>query len=255
MWTRILTAIVGIPLLLVLAYLGGWWFFTLALVASIVALYEFHGFAKGLGSNLNLFNLIAGGIATFLLTYFRPFNLPAVIVCFIVLIILELFHSRSVLKNGSLMILGSIYGGSLFAFLPLLRDLGFQYVILLLLITWGSDTLAYFWGIKYGKNKLWPAVSPKKSWEGAFGGLLGGFLGGLVSSLFGVVPLVIGGLLGLFGSVIAQTGDLLESAMKRECGVKDSGDILPGHGGILDRFDSLLILAPFLYLVINYTLR
>lgn len=253
MKTRVLTAVVGIPLLLIVASLGGWWFFTLGLLAAVIALYEFHGFAAGLGSNLSLSALILGGVASYLCVYFKLYNL--LVVLFVALLILELFRTRSVLKNGSLFLMGSVYAGGLFAFLPLLRDLSFGYIILLLLITWGSDTIAYFWGIKYGRNKLWPAVSPKKSWEGAFGGLVGGLLGGLVAGLFGIVPTLYGALIGVGGSVVAQVGDLLESAMKRECGIKDSGFILPGHGGVLDRCDSMIVLAPFLYLAISWILR
>lgn len=84
---------------------------------------------------------------------------------------------------------------------------------------------------------------------------MGGLLGGLVAGLFGIVPTLYGALIGVGGSVVAQVGDLLESAMKRECGIKDSGFILPGHGGVLDRCDSMIVLAPFLYLAISWILR
>ena len=100
MKTRVLTAVVGIPLLLIVASLGGWWFFTVGLLAAVIALYEFHGFAAGLGSNLSLSALILGGVASYLCVYFKLYNL--LVVLFVALLILELFRTRSVLKNGSL---------------------------------------------------------------------------------------------------------------------------------------------------------
>lgn len=251
---RVLTAVIGIPLLLLLVYLGSWYFFALCFLASAIALYEFHGFTKGLGADISLFLLEAGGLLAFLTAYFMgrsQLNSAYFIVLIILLLIIEMFRSRSILKNGSLLLLGTFYGGVLFAFLPLLRHLGVGYLILLLLVTWGSDSFAFFVGIKFGKHKMWPVVSPKKSWEGSIGGLLGGLAGGLVTSLLGFVLLKDGLIAGLVGSVFAQIGDFMESAMKRECQVKDSGYILPGHGGILDRVDSLIILAPVLYLTLQ----
>lgn len=255
MLQRVLTAVIGIPLLLLFVILGDWYFFGLVFIASAIALYEFHGFTKGLGANISLYVLEICGLFAFLTTYLigiGKLSPTAFIILFTLVVIIEMFRSRAVLTNGSLTIFGVLYGGALFGFMPLLRDLGFGYIVLLLLITWGTDSLAFFIGIRYGKRKMWPAVSPKKTWEGAIGGILGGVLGGLVASLFGFITPVFAILIGMIGSVAAELGDLLESAMKRESGVKDSGYILPGHGGILDRVDSLIFLAPILFLLIQH---
>jgi len=252
---RIITAVIAIPILLLLVVLGEWYFLGICLLASAIAMYEFYCFAKGLGYNLSLSLLLIGGLTAFSTMYLvgeKRLDASALIVLIILILVLEMFRSKAVLKNGSLTILGLIYGGVLFAFLPLLRNLGFVYIMLLLLVTWGTDSFAYFIGVKYGRHKLWPVVSPKKSWEGALGGLVGGILGGLVTASLGLCSPFLGLLAGFFGSITAQLGDLMESAMKRESNVKDSGYILPGHGGILDRVDSLILLAPTIYFILQF---
>lgn len=252
---RILTALVAIPLLLLLVVLGEWYFFGICLLASVIALYEFYCFSQGLGYNLSLSLLLTGGLAAFLTMYLigeNRLDFSALIVLIIFILLAEMFRSKAVLKNGSLTILGLFYAGVLFAFLPLIRNLGLGYVVLLFLVTWGTDSFAYFIGIRFGRHKLWPAISPKKSWEGALGGLLGGILGGLVTAFLGFSTPLIGLLAGFFGGITAEVGDLMESAMKRESNVKDSGYILPGHGGILDRVDSLILLAPVIYFILRF---
>lgn len=124
----------------------------------------------------------------------------------------------------------------------------------LILIAWVSDTCAYFVGVAIGKHKIFPKLSPKKTFEGCFGGVVGsglaGYLYGFVLYHNGIIALtsvyfLI--LLGVVGSVIGQIGDLAASAIKRNFEIKDYGNIIPGHGGIMDRFDSMIMTAPFIY--------
>jgi len=133
----------------------------------------------------------------------------------------------------------------------LLRSMpnGIFWLLVLSSITVFSDTAAYYVGRKLGKTKLYPALSPGKTRAGAVGGIIGGMLGGLVVAaiVFENANLVVVGLLSLILSVIGIIGDLIESLIKRDSGVKDSGQILPGHGGLLDRCDSILLTAPTLY--------
>lgn len=120
---------------------------------------------------------------------------------------------------------------------------GFYAIMFLFFIVWGTDTSAYFAGRHFGGKKLAPAISPGKTWSGFFGGLLGGFIiGALFAFSINQSP-VVPALIGLILSAIAQAGDLFESAIKRHFGVKDSSNLIPGHGGILDRFDGVIFAA------------
>lgn len=133
---------------------------------------------------------------------------------------------------------------------------GWLMVLLMVLMVWTNDSFAYVGGSLFGRHKMWERVSPKKTWEGTVSGvvctvvmtaLLGNWLMPQESLLFWPV-------VGLLGSVLATLGDLVESMIKRSAGVKDSGNVLPGHGGFLDRFDSLLIVTPFYFFVMLYLL-
>jgi phosphatidate cytidylyltransferase len=148
-------------------------------------------------------------------------------------------------------IAGIVYVGFGLSFLGLVRrDLGEpDLIVLILLIAWVGDTGAYFAGRFLGKKKLYEAVSPKKTWAGAWGGIAGSLLGAvfvklvLLDALTWVDVVVVA----LIGSVLGQVGDLAESLIKRAVGVKDSGSLLPGHGGMLDRIDAVLFIAPWVY--------
>ena len=141
------------------------------------------------------------------------------------------------------------------------------FILLILCFAWGGDTCAYFAGRAFGKHKLCPVVSPKKTVEGAIGGVLGTMVFGVVATLIysvaadrmeaftrsniGVSMYVIIALLGCVAAVLGIYGDLFASVVKRQCGIKDYGTIFPGHGGILDRFDSVMFIAPFVTMVIT----
>jgi len=134
----------------------------------------------------------------------------------------------------------------LFAPLILRRDpeVGFVAILFLFAVVWTTDIAAYFAGRAFGGPKLWPAVSPKKTWSGALGGTLGGIAAGVVTVKLmrvSVTPILV--LVACFLSVVAQAGDLLESAFKRHFGAKDAGQLIPGHGGLMDRLDGFLTAA------------
>lgn len=118
-----------------------------------------------------------------------------------------------------------------------------------------TDTFAYFTGRFFGNHKLIPSISPKKTVEGAIGGIIGSIVGCVIFALLfpqSNVSLYLGVVIGLLGSLVAQIGDLVASAIKRNCYIKDFGKIIPGHGGILDRFDSILFVSPFIYFFFQY---
>jgi phosphatidate cytidylyltransferase len=153
-------------------------------------------------------------------------------------------------------ITGVVYVGLMMIFLALCkRDFGphgADVIVMILLIAWVGDTGAYFAGRFLGNKKLYPAVSPKKTWAGAIGGLAGSLVGAAAIKLLrldhlGWVDVV---LIAVPGAILGQLGDLAESLIKRSVGVKDSGSLLPGHGGMLDRVDAVLFIAPYVYLYI-----
>ena len=153
---------------------------------------------------------------------------------------------------------GPLYvGGGLTAMTLLRRDAGSDgpaFVVLALSLAWASDTGAYFAGRFLGKHKLYEAVSPKKTVEGALGGLAASVLSVVVAHFWFLpsLPLIEGAVLALVAGALGQAGDLGESLLKRSFGVKDSGGIVPGHGGILDRVDALLITGSMTYLYVTW---
>ena len=216
---------------------------TLGLAAGIVlfvtSFFLFHGFVSMSQSESGV-DMLIGGIL-----YFAAL-IP---LCFIV----ELFHeSETPLRNVATTLMGIFYVAfpmSLMLFIPVLitGEWKPEAFLFYLFIVWGNDVFAYLTGIAIGKHKMSPRISPKKSWEGFAGGVVGAIAMGAVGSF------VVGGSLGMWlglAAVVAITsvfGDLVESMFKREAGIKDSGKIMPGHGGILDRFDALLISSPFAF--------
>ena len=156
-------------------------------------------------------------------------------------------------------IFGLIYTSFMMSFIYYTREMpnGKFFVWLIFITSWVADTCAYFVGSAIGKHKMTPNLSPKKSWEGAVGGILGS---GIASTIFGIVyvnvydlsyiQLPIFAVIGCIGAFIAMCGDLVASAVKRNNNVKDYGNVIPGHGGILDRFDSVLFTAPMIYFML-----
>ncbi|MEK8022687.1 MAG: phosphatidate cytidylyltransferase [Candidatus Hydrogenedentota bacterium] len=133
-------------------------------------------------------------------------------------------------------------------------DHGPELLLAVLLVTWSADTGAYAVGMKFGRTKLAPDISPGKTREGAVGGLILAILVGILAAGYTGRP-ILGAIFGLIAGTAGQMGDLIESRLKRMAGVKDSGKILPGHGGILDRFDAFLVNAPLCYFLADYFAR
>jgi len=172
------------------------------------------------------------------------------------LILFTLRHEKISPQNVMVNIFGFFYVGILLSnvFLVRAHEFGAYFVWLIFISAWACDTFAYFSGMLMGKRKLAPKLSPKKTVEGAIGGTIGAALvGGLFGYFMSIETelnlIVLSAAIGFFGAIFAQFGDLSASAIKRHMGIKDYGNLIPGHGGILDRFDSVIFTAPVIYVV------
>lgn len=158
---------------------------------------------------------------------------------------------RDLLPYVASTVLGAFYTFAPWRFAIVLRRESVHLLVFALAVNWAGDTAAYYIGRRFGKHPLAPVISPNKSWEGAIGSVVGSLVFGLLylGSLMPQIPLWQVAAMAVIGNVAGQFGDLAESAMKRGAGVKDSGTLLPGHGGVLDRVDSTLFALPVIYLV------
>jgi phosphatidate cytidylyltransferase len=255
---RVLTSLVALPLLLGLLFFGsdlGW--AVLVFSAALAASFELHVFMAR-GDRFAQLSGMALSLAVSTTTYFAASHARALLTLgFLVPIagmLLALFRVKNLAGAGlhlMTLLAAPWYIGGLLASLALLRrDWGPGWVLLVLSIAWLADTGGYFVGRRFGKAKLYALVSPNKTWAGLCGALLGGTLAGAVAALTYLrdLPLMNGILLGLLGGGLGQLGDLAESMLKRSAGVKESGRLIPGHGGILDRIDALLVVSPLTYL-------
>jgi len=263
--TRLLTALWGIPLLLLAAWFDTPlpWFVIFASIWGVLAAYEFYritGVSKSLA--LTCFGMI--WVLLFMLHPQFPdkLELPLLLtsgagLSLIMLVFLK--KKEGIFSRWAWMMGGILYAGWLLSYLAALRiEAGRDWLLLALLATFGSDTAAYFTGKAIGKHKLAPAISPGKTREGAIGGLLGAVIVSLLFTLNTPVQLPMSYrqaiILGLAISIFGQIGDLVESLLKRNCEVKDSGKWMPGHGGLLDRMDSVVFAGVVVYLYYIYVI-
>lgn len=208
----------------------------------------------------------AGFVAAFAGSLLLPtlvFDLLPFSLCLTLLVLFSalffLFRIRDIKHSAGetgLFLLGFLYLPLLMSYLVLLREMdhGVKWIFLLLIIVMSGDTAAFYVGSSLGKRKLYPIVSPNKSVEGMIGGLVGSVLGALLASatFFPEITIVDAVVAAFIVGLLGQLGDLFESLLKRSFGVKDSGNIIPGHGGMLDRLDSVLFAAPTLYIYVRY---
>jgi phosphatidate cytidylyltransferase len=252
---RVASALVGIPLILAVSWYGGWIYFIVLVSIGHLALRELYNLA-GLEEKILRRVGFAGSFLLLLLLFLSGMEayFYGLILFFLFLNFFWVIAFPMDYLPFATLLWGKLYITSLLSFFLLLRALpgGYTAVLTVFLAIWITDTGAYFTGVSLGRHRMAPVISPKKTWEGALGGL---FLTGLALFLFSPF-LGLGRLfsvvLGLSLSIAGQIGDLSESALKRWAQVKDSGAFLPGHGGFLDRLDSLLFAAPIAYLLFRF---
>ncbi|WP_026893815.1 phosphatidate cytidylyltransferase [Clostridiisalibacter paucivorans] len=245
---RVISGIIGLIFLLIVVFTGGILLNIGVFTMATIGIYEYNRAIKSMG-----FNPISKMSYVFSLAFFlselielRNYHSPLIFCYTIILLIIMVFKKEIRPQDIAMNLLGSIY--IVFFIFHVQFMAGSIYIWIIFITAWATDTFAYFTGMFFGKNKLCPTLSPKKTIEGSIGGTLGSFV---VTFIF-VKAIGTGNLLQLLPlsiicAIIAQLGDLTASKIKRIASIKDYGSIMPGHGGVLDRFDSILFTAPTVY--------
>ena len=305
---RILVAVVGIPVILLLTMAGGFYFFAFIALVSALALHEFYRLAQAKGARPQvapgiLFGLLLNALFLFDKLRFAllgaldrygiappaPSMAQALLILLLVFVpvafLVELFRNKgSALLNLGMTLLGCLYVSFSFGSLVGIRELfipadfpvyrhfpglgpgmteetvaiidrwGGYTVIIIFASIWCCDSAAYFAGRALGKHRLFERVSPKKTWEGAVAGLVAAVAAFMVGRAIALpfLQLQESMVCGVIVGVAGQLGDLAESLLKRDAGVKDSSALIPGHGGVLDRFDSLMFVSPLLFVYLDF---
>jgi phosphatidate cytidylyltransferase len=263
---RILTAAVLIPLVILLLFLAPFWLVTVATAAvAMLACWEYLGLADASGARTPRWLVLAAVAALFAIDFFRPEMLMAGFSALAFLLFVAIaFRSplERVLLDTSSSVFGLLYIGFALVTIPLIwaQEHGPSLLLLLFCVVWAGDSVALYVGRSLGRRKLAPRLSPGKTWAGSVGSVAGSLIVTVLLVLLAqwMVRHNLMGLsyeggwlhwlvLAVVLNVAAQVGDLVESALKRGAKVKDSGSLLPGHGGMLDRIDALLLAAPVLW--------
>lgn len=255
---RVVSAAVLAAVALVATYLGGWLFALLWLTAGIVVLAEWIAMAR-LEPRRRLHAILGAGLFILAVARMTTFSFGAALAVFGVVTALTLVFGAT--TRDRLWGAAAFMGAAILVLVPsAVRDhpaLGIVGVLWMFAVVWTTDIAAYFTGRRFGGPKLWPQVSPKKTWSGFVGGLAGGTLAGVAvpwaAVRWGWTPplgLAALALISALASIVGQGGDLAESALKRHFGVKDSGTLIPGHGGVMDRLDGFWAVAAFVGLIL-----
>lgn len=255
---RIFSAIVLIPVVAWVVYAGDWWFLGALAVAGTLAGREFYQMMRQGGFK----PAAAVGLALLVLLLLDAHNpswgmaRPTIVLAVLLGFVWHLFQKDDTAPTASwaLTVMGGLYLGWFLGHFLLVRARpdGLAWTIVAFLSTWISDTTAYLVGLAIGRHRLWPRISPKKTWEGSIGGIIVGILGTTLIAWLAGLPVVHGAAVGALVPIVTPFGDLAISMMKRQVGVKDSGSLIPGHGGMLDRMDSLLVSAVVVYYYVTW---
>jgi len=262
---KIWAGVLIVPPLILLIVLGP--SFTLSLmvlVATFLGLVEFHRLALPDSAKIERAVGIGLGVLLSILLAFGNAKMVAPLLVLILLVLSVLFMRTSqnlttAVTHIAASLFGTLYVGFLISHVSLIQNLnhGKTWVLFLIVTVWGDDIFAFSCGSLFGKHKLYPKISPKKTYEGLAGGVLGSMLIASVFSFLFLPHVAFGTciFLALGIGVLGQVGDFTESMLKRSARVKDSGDLIPGHGGMLDRLDSFLFSSPFLYYSLLYLFK
>lgn len=262
---RTITLLIAAPVIWACTYFGGMPFLLLVLGLALVSVNEFYAMMlkKGIFPAYwvgNFFTIFFICFAAYSLKQnWEPAHSAIFTFAAMVSLLSGIFLKREkdTIVDVAVTQLGMIYTGWFFSYLLFIRNLTEHggYLFFLILTIWANDIVAYLIGRKFGKHKMAPSISPNKTWEGALAGLLTCIA---AAEIFSGIALINGThalTLGILIGILAQLSDLVESLIKREAGVKDSGAVLPGHGGVLDRMDSFVLTAPLLYYYVVWFIK
>lgn len=273
---RVLSAVVLLPIVIVCVWWGFWPFVALVVAATMVGLSELYaafshsGYQSNYALGLVVAALMLGAMTIRALTGIDLLAPALALAVMLSLAACAPSHAQhGAVAEWALTFAGALYLGGLLGFLILIRALetplhagllaplqpqpGAAWIILVLMSTWGQDVFAYFVGKRWGRRQMAPSLSPRKTWEGAAGGMAGAIAGAFLALVLCGLPLPLWAtaLTGIIAGIAGPIGDLSESFIKRQAGLKDAGSLIPGHGGVLDRIDSVLFSAPVIFLLIT----
>jgi len=258
MWIRLLTILIAVPVLITCVYFGGVPFLLLILVLALFSLNEFYKMmqkkdfhpAYWVGNFFTLFFIIFASYA--LKKTWEPAHSAILTFAAVATMIATLFlkqRPKEAIVDIAVTLMGMIYIGWFFSYFIFIRALTERgaYLMFLMGTIWSLDIIAYLVGKVFGKHKLWPSVSPKKSIEGAVAGFVFSIIAAAIFGHYAGFEMVHSLVMGAIIGIVAQFSDLVESLIKRDAGVKNSSEVVPGHGGVLDRMDSFIFTAPIFY--------
>ena len=253
---RLISGVILVLIAVMGIHAGGWVLYLISLALAMIGTFELYralGIHKGGRSidMLELFGYLSVGLYYVSLIYMWGSYQVFAIICGLVMVMFVYvfsypkYHARQIMETY----FGVIYVGVMLSFVYQTRCLedGKFIVWLIFLCSWGCDTCAYCAGRLFGKHKMAPVLSPKKTIEGAIGGVVGATILGMIYALLTKGPVMEYMIICLIGALISMVGDLSASAIKRNVDIKDYGKLIPGHGGVLDRFDSVIFTAPIIY--------
>lgn len=253
MKTRIISGVIGFFILLLIVILGGNILNVAILAISLIAVHEFHKAIRHI-ENINPVRTLnyLFTIGLFLTNYSSRITVDFIIFLYVIsMLVSSVLSKKHTLKDAAITLLGGLYIPFFFYHMYLLNES--IYIWIVFLSAFATDTFAYFSGVFFGKRKLCPTISPKKTIEGSIGGIIGCLIVIVLFSIYFKLENIFGlAMLSIVLSVMSQIGDLTASNIKRTAQIKDYGDLMPGHGGILDRFDSILFTTPIVYYFITY---
>jgi len=257
MLVRAITGLFFVSFIILATIFGSWYFQVLFGVVAILALNEFYSLFKDSNVKPNLSQGVIVGALIYLVSLYSineqvlsVYLIGLLVILFPLVGFAELYRKKvTPFQNMGVTVIGLFYVVLPFVLINVMRlnTDNFWPVLSIFILTWCSDTFAYLVGRKIGKRKLFERISPNKSWEGFVGGLLFSVLAGLIIAYFTDDSFVKYVVYGIVISSFGTLGDLVESMLKRSLKIKDSGTILPGHGGLLDRFDAVIFVIPIIY--------